>query len=459
VQTRGLRDNNKIKSTNQGARMFKSESFSIWGARFIFALLALFAPLAAVAAPHIDNFGVDQVSSLDAGTELDFTLEGTPKARASLRITGVQRTVMLQETDPGYYEGTYTIRKKDRIPANAVVVATLSQGKRRHVARLGESLLDGSVQVTQPPVSAQPQIPVQPAGVSIERFTGDQVERFEPGTELKFTMTGTPRGRAFFTIENIVTNRAMEEVRAGLYEGRYTIRRQDNFTPGMPVTGTLQANGQTARAQLDQRLVNDSEPPGVTNVSPRDNENVPNSNSVTVGGSFDDRGTGVDPKSVKILFDGKDVTALSTITLQNFSFRPTNLAAGNHAVEVRARDQAGNASRTNWSFRTGNAESAPMSGFPLDIVSPRNNADVASGPIEVRGRTVPNASIDVEVIGSIFGLTQRIFENSLRADGQGYFSFTFQPPLRVSGARYEVTVRATRDKETRERKLVLTQQR
>ena len=112
--------------------MFKSESFSsMWRARFLIALLALFAPLVAIAAPHIDNFGVDQVSSLDAGTELDFTLEGTPKARASLRITGVQRTVILQETDRGYYEGTYTIRKKDRIPANALVVATLSQGKRR----------------------------------------------------------------------------------------------------------------------------------------------------------------------------------------------------------------------------------------------------------------------------------------------------------------------------------------
>ena len=438
--------------------MFKSKLFSIWCSSFIVVLLALFAPVAA-AAPDINSFGVDQVASLDPGTELEFTLEGTPKARVSLRITGVPRTIVLQETDRGFYEGTYTVRKKDRIPANAAVIATLSQGKRRTVARLGESLLVANA------APVQPQQAAQTSPISIERFTADQIERFEPGTELKFTMTGTPRGRALFTIENVVTNRVMDEVRAGVYEGRYTIRRQDGFTPGLQVTGTLQANGQTARAQLDRRLVNDNEPPGVSNVSPRDNENVPYSSALTVSGTFDDaRGTGVDPKSVKIAFDGKDVTAQSTIAPQNFSYRPANLAAGNHTVEVRARDQAGNASRTNWSFHIAAAEPVPGAGFPLDILSPRNNAEVGSGAIEVRGRTLANASVDVDVtanglVAGVFGVTQRIYENSLRADGQGYFSFSFQPQLTVPGARYEVNIRANKDKETRERKLILIQQR
>lgn len=441
--------------------MFKSKLFSIWSSAFIFTMFALFAPMAA-AAPEISSFGVDQVSALDPGTDLEFTLEGTPNARVSLRITGVPRAINLKETDRGFYEGTYTVRKKDRISANAAVIATLSQGRRRALARLGENLLVANAAPTQ----AQPQPVAQNTPVSIERFTGDQIERFEPGTELKFTMTGTPHGRAFFTIDNVVANRAMDEVRAGVYEGRYTIRRQDGFTPGLRVTGTLQANGQTARAQLDQRLVNDNEPPSVTNVSPRDNENVASSNTLTISGAFDDaRGTGVDPKSVKVIFDGKDVTAQSTVTAQNFSYHPTtSLAAGNHTVEVRARDQAGNASRTNWSFRTVNAEAAAAAGFPLDILSPRNNAEVGSGAIEVRGRTLPNAALDIDVtanglVAGIFGVTQRIFETSMKADGAGNFAFSFQPQLTVPGARYEVNVRANKDKESRERKLILIQQR
>ena len=432
--------------------MFKSKLLSTWRAAITFVVIGVLTPLAAIAAPHIDSFGVEQVTSLEPGTELEFTLEGSPKARVSLRITGVPRIITLKETDSGYYEGTYTVRKKDRIPASAAVVATLRQGKYRAVARLGERLVTGSQ-----PVPAQPQTPNAP--VSIERFTAEQIERYEPGTELKFTMTGTPGGKGFFTIENIVTNRRMDEVRPGVYEGTYTIRRQDNFTPALRVSSTLQANGQTAREQLDQRLVNDNEPPSVSSVSPKDNERVPYSTNLTVSGTFDDaRGTGVDPKSVKILFDGRDVTAQSTITSQNFSYRPPNLAPGNHTVDVRARDQAGNASRTTWSFVTGPAE-APAAVFPLDILSPRDNAEVGGGAIEVRGRTLPNASIDAEVNAGIFGLNQRIFENSFKADSQGYFSFTFQPQLKVRGARYEVNVRATKDKETRERTISLIQQR
>lgn len=433
--------------------MLNSEFASKWRAVFGFVLLTIFSPLA-VGALQIERFGVEQVSSLEPGTELEFTVEGTPKARVSLRITGVPRAITLKETDSGYYEGSYTVRKKDRIPANAAAIATLRQGKRRVVARLNERLVLGATQ----PVASQPSTPNAP--VTIERFTADPIERFEPGTELKLTLTGTPRGRAFFTIENIVSNRAMDEVRPGVYEGTYTIRRQDNFTPVLRVTSTLQANGQTAREPLNQRLVNDNEPPNVSKVSPKDNDSVPHSSTFAITGSFDDgRGSGVDPKSVKIIFDGKDVTSQSTITSQNFSYRPASLAAGNHNVDVRARDQVGNASRTTWNFRSGTPEPAPAAVFPLDILSPRNNAEVGSGPIEVRGRTLPNAAVEVEVTAGIFGLTQRIFENSFKADSQGYFNFSFQPQMKVRGARYEVNVRATKDKETREGSLSLVQQR
>ncbi len=441
--------------------MSKSKLISLWSVALSFALLNLFSPLATAAnVPHIDNFGVEQVTALDPGTELQFTLQGTPTARASLRITGVPRTILLKETDRGYYEGTYTIRKQDRIPSNAAVVATLSQGKRRAFGRLNERLMLASSQPVQPP-TAQPAAAVAaPTPVSIDRFTADQIERYEPGTDLKFTLNGTPHGRASFTIAGVVTNRAMDEVRAGVYEGSYTIRRQDKFTSSSQVTATLQANGQMARAQLDQRLVNDTEPPNVSNVSPKDNETVPSSATLTVSGNFDDeRGTGVDPKSVKIIFDGKDVTAQSAITAQNFSYRPSNLAVGNHTVDIRARDQAGNASRTSWNFRTATTEAAPAGLFPLDILSPRDNAEVGPGPIEVRGRTLPNASVDIDVTAGLFGLTQRIFENTLKADPQGYFSFSFRPPVKVRGARYDVNVRATKDKETRERSITLTQQR
>lgn len=434
--------------------MFNSKSLTQWQLMFSFLMLALFAPMV-IAAPKITSFGVDQVDSLVPGTDLDFTLSGTPKSRAKIKITGVLRVIPLKETTRGNYEGTYTVSRKDRIAANTAVIATLSKGNSHTLARLGQNLVTASAPVPTPAPQA--------SSVVIERFTSNPNERLEPGTELIFTMQGTPNGRALFTIDNIVTNRRMQEVSPGVYKGRYTIRRQDNFPSVLQVSATLQANGQIARTQLDQRIVNDNTPhtgsrPQIGNVSPRDNESVPYSNNFTVTGNFsDDHHKGIDPKSVQILFDGRDVTGQSSITSQNFSYRPVNLAAGNHTVEVRARDYDGTVSRTNWNFRM--LDAAPIAGFPLDILQPQNNAEIGSGPIEVRGRTLPNASVQVDVTAGIFGLNQRIYENTVVADRQGYFSFSFQPQIKVPGARYEVSVRATRDNEMRERKITLIQQR
>lgn len=425
-------------------------TFTHWRAALSFVLLSVFAPTV-IAAPKITGFDVDQVTTLRPGTEVDFTLSGTPKARATVRISGIPRLIVLKETGRGFYEGTYTVRQKDRISSRASVVATLSKGNSHTIARLGQSILASSAPV--PPVP-------EPTTIAIEKFTVDSYDNLEPGSELVFTLQGTPAGQVTYTIENVIANRRMREVRPGVYTGQYTIRRQDKLPSVLNVVATLQANGQIVRAQLEQRIVNN--PPSAapfTNFSPRSNESIPYSNNFTVNGDFEDdrRKGGIDPRSVQIIFDGRDVTAQSTITTHSFSYRPTNLTPGNHSVEVRGRDYNGNIVRSNWDFRM--LDAAPIAGFPLDITSPQDGAEIGSGVTEVRGRTLPNASVQGIVTAGIFGLSQRIYEGTVVADRQGYFSFNFQPQVRVPGARYEVSVRATRDNEMRERKMTLIQQR
>lgn len=423
-----------------------------------FVALFLFASFA-VAAPQITEFEVDQVTTLRPGTAVDFTLSGTPKARATVRISGIPRVIVLKETGPGFYEGRFIVRQKDRIPPRAAAVATLSKGNSHTVARLGQSI------VASAPVAETHETP-EPTAIAITKFSVNQYDNLEPGAELEFTLLGTPGGRVSYTIENVIANLRMREVRPGVYTSQYTIRRQDKLPAVLNVIATLQANGQTVRAQLDKQLVNNgsSNTAPVTanpfsHFSPRDNESVPYSNNFTVSGEFEDdpRKGGIDPKSIQILFDGRDVTSQSSITAHGFSYRPTNVTPGRHSVEVRGRDSSGNIVRSNWDFRI--LDAAPVATFPLDITSPRDGAEVGSGVIEVRGRTLPNASVQVVVTAGIFGMSQRIFENTLVADRQGYFSFNFQPQVRVPGARYDVTVRATRDNDMRERKMTLIQQR
>ena len=101
----------------------------------LFALLAFF-PLAfssgvaraqqsaaSVTAPRIDGFDVEQVKTLVAGTELDFTLYGTPGGLATVRIDGATGRFLLEEVEAGVYEGTYTISRRDRIAADSTATA------------------------------------------------------------------------------------------------------------------------------------------------------------------------------------------------------------------------------------------------------------------------------------------------------------------------------------------------
>lgn len=433
--------------------MFNS-TLTMWRAALTFMVLIMFAPLTH-AAPKITGFDVDQVTTLRPGTTVDFTLSGTPKARATVRIGGIPRVIVLKETGRGFYEGSYTVRQKDRISGRATVVATLSKGNSHTIARLGKSIVASA--------APMPSEPTEPTSIAITKFSVDSYDNLEPGTELDFTLLGTPAGRATYTIENVIANRRMREVRPGVYTGSYTIRRQDKLPAVLNVVATLQVNDQIVRAQLDKQLVTHPSPnPGAnpfSNFAPRHNESIPYSNNFTVSGDFEDdpRKGGVDPRSIQILFDGRDVTGQSTISTHGFSYRPTNLVSGRHSVEVRGRDYNGNIVRSNWDFRM--LDAAPVATFPLDITSPHDGAEVGSGAIEVKGRTLPNASVQIGVTAGILGLSQRIYDNTLQADRQGYFSFSFQPQIRVPGARYDVTIRATRDNDMRERKISLIQQR
>lgn len=424
--------------------------FSLWRA-LTFFVLVLFASTS-YAAPKITGFDVDQVNTLRPGTAIDFTLSGTPKARATVRIGGVPRLIVLKETGRGFYEGTYVVRQRDRIASNSGVVATLSKGNSHTIARLGKSIVETNVAT-----------PTEPVTVAIQKFSLDH-ENFEPGSELSFTLLGTPGGRASYTIENVIANRGMREVRPGVYTGRYTVRRQDRIPSVLNVVATLQAHNQIVRAQLDQQVVTHPGPSTpannpFSNFSPRHNESVPYSNNFTISGEFEDdpRRGGIDPRSLQILFDGRDVTGQSNISSHGFSYRPTNLNPGRHSVEVRGRDANGNIVRSNWDFRM--LDAAPIASFPLDILSPHDGAEVGSGAVEVRGRTLPNATVQIGVTAGILALSQRIYDNTVQADRQGYFNFSFQPQIRVPGARYDVTIRATRDNDMRERKISLTQQR
>ena len=159
---------------------------------------------------------------------------------------------------------------------------------------------------------------------------------------------------------------------------------------------------------------------------------------------------------------GRDVTGNATVNKNFFTYR-SELAPGRYVADVSAKDLAGNAVRSAWSFVVEQQATGAV-GMPLEVTNYTPNAVVNQGRLQIRGRTAPGATIDAEVTGhanvaGLIGVTQKLYSEHLVADANGRFGFEFQPQLQVPGMRYEVNLKASsRDGQQKDTKLVLFQQ-
>lgn len=229
----------------------------------LFALAALF-PLAfstnlahaqnaaASATARIDGFDVEPVRQAAAGNELVFTLYGSPGGSATVQIGGATGSVPLAETEAGVYEGTYTIRKRDRITSSSTATANLRLGN--HVA---STILDEPLVGTGHGSSrTSPALPA-PAP-KIDRFDVDSPARLVSGEELVLTLTGSPGGVASARITGVKGKIVLTEIRSGVYEGAYVIKNRDRIAANAVVTGNLRIDKRETSAVLGKSLAANS---------------------------------------------------------------------------------------------------------------------------------------------------------------------------------------------------------
>ena len=106
------------------------------------------------------------------------------------------------------------------------------------------------------PATARAQAPAtQIASPNIQRFDLDPPERLVSGEALIFRITGTPRGQASVSIAGVKQKIKLREVMTGIYEGAYTIKRDDRIDIDSVVTGHLRRGNQDIAAVLGQPLV------------------------------------------------------------------------------------------------------------------------------------------------------------------------------------------------------------
>ena len=441
------------------------------------AALLLLAPVAAtfvaqpaaaqqrVVVPQIQGMQLNADNGLEPGSQLRLMVEGTPGSRVTVNFGKTDITLTLRETDRGVYRGTYTVRRADRIDPSSVLNVRMARGKvvARHSFTYPPSFQ--ALAMGGPPAPA-----VVVAAPRIERFVVLPASSIEPGRELRYRVHGLPGANVTLEIPGIARDIAMREVSPGLYEATYTIRERDDLDAFATAVATLRSGERWVSSRIERALVRDRDrdnrAPTISQLTPRQGDIVSPVGTTLVSGEFDDgQGRGVDPRSVRIMLDGRDVTAQAHITPERFSYR-SDLAPGRYTAEVTARDHAGNVASRSWSFDVGGSRigAAPGS-LPLHISSPSHGATVdASGNLVIRGATVPWATVRVRVdavppvVGQLFGVAQTLYNDTIQADRDGRFTVEVDPRTAIlPGMRYDVSVTATRGDQTADTRITLHQ--
>jgi len=198
-------------------------------------------PAAAQTPTTISSIGVEQVRSLAAGKALQFTINATPDADVRLQIAGATAELLMAEIRPGVYEGTYTIRARDRLTSSSLVTAHVAKDGQKSSATLGRSLVIGA---------AAPLAPAQ-----IASFDVTAPDRVRPGDELNFSLIGTPGSQARVTVRGVAKPIALTETSSGLYEGTYVMRRQERLGSALLANAYLVNNRRETSQRFERTLV------------------------------------------------------------------------------------------------------------------------------------------------------------------------------------------------------------
>ena len=195
---------------------------------------------AAAAAPRVTGFDVQQVDRLEPGAEVNFTVWGTPGANVLVQIDGSRRSVRLDETRPGRYEGSYVISRADRVGPDSRVHANLRYGNRVATALLGEALQVGW------PLPGESALMPEIQAISVAR---------EPGRgrvdALRYTVRGTPGGQASVQLQGSQARTVvLDEVRPGEYVGTYVLPAGAWVDTEQPLVAQLRLGDRNARSTL-----------------------------------------------------------------------------------------------------------------------------------------------------------------------------------------------------------------
>ncbi len=186
--------------------------------------------------------------------------------------------------------------------------------------------------------------------VNIVSFTAEPLRPLRLGEKFTFTLRGTPGGRATFDLGSLVTAVAMREESPGMYSGSLTVPAGMNFAQ-MPVYGHLSVAGVAATQEAVNKISAATIAPQITDIAPSSGQ-VVNNNKPSIYATFAaPTDLGIDPHSVTLRVNGKDVTSSVTRTSSFLTYTSgVPLPDGQVNVSVAVADFAGNEASRSWTF-------------------------------------------------------------------------------------------------------------
>lgn len=446
-----------------------------------------FAQQRATVAPTISSMAVNSDAGVQPGATLRFQVAARANASQADIVLGDSGVVVaLRQQGAGSYTGSYVVRNRDRIDPSQVIAVRVAHAGGPTIAR--NFSWPQSFQALAMGANPPPAAPAVAAGPMIERFVMRPVDgRIDAGEELRFRLVGAPGATATMDIPGVLTGAAMTEVRPGVYEGLYTVRRRDNPDAFSRAVATLRTGTQRTTARVivrggerdfadnreerreerrDERrdARRDDRPPQITDMTPAHGERVSERGRTQLSAKLSDEGTGIDVSSVRLRLAGRDVTNDARVTSDEINYR-SDLNPGRYTAELAVKDNAGNMTTKSWTFDVieGDRPRVGSGPLPLQIVSHAHNATVdAGGTLTLAGRTAPNAVVRVQIesvasIGGLLGVTQPVMDQTVQADRNGNFSVSLNPgPMAaIPGGRWDVRMTATSGTQTAEERITL----
>lgn len=181
------------------------------------------------------------------------------------------------------------------------------------------------------------------------------------------------------------------------------------------------------------------------NLNPADG-GATSSNAPIISGTFS---APVDPNSVRIRLDGRDITNNGTyVASDRFQITVPNLPPASHTVQVSGNAQGGGSFNQSFTFTSGTDTSKPF------VNNVRINGVAASSGMQVpqsftmTGTTIPNGEVQIligyqtSLFGGLIPIGGNTAQQQVTADANGRWSATIDSSAIGSPNQYSIALRA-----------------